>query len=136
MRQEPSSAVWILSKSSQAANLTFDTRGGWQLANRSSERSPQLPTGWFNWIKAFYKIPDTTALNHASLDGFLFLRYLKVVCVICGVGCVITWPVLFPLHILGGGGSEQLNMLTFGNVSHPNWYFVHAFLAWIYFGMI
>ena len=57
-------------------------------------------------------------------------------CIICGVGCLIIWPVLIPLHILGGGGNKQLDLLTFGNVDHPKWYFVHACLAWIYFGRI
>jgi hypothetical protein len=36
---------------------------------------------------------------------------------------------------MGGAGEEQMDRLTFGNVIHPKWYFVHAFLAWIYFGM-
>jgi hypothetical protein len=104
--------------------------------NIYSERSPQLPSGWFNWLKPFYEVPDLTALNHSTIDGFLFLRYLKMVCIVCGVGSLITWPILFPLHILGGGGNTQLDLLTFGNVAHPKWYYVHAFLAWIYFGRL
>ena len=107
-----------------------------KIPNRCSERSPKLPSGWFNWVKTFYQIPDTTVLNHSSIDGFLFLRYLKIVCIICGVGCLITWPILIPLHVMGGAGNAQMDRLTFGNVIHPSWYFVHAFLAWIYFGMI
>ena len=105
-----------------------------QQTNLCSERSPKLPSGWINWTKDFYKVPDITALNYSSLDGYLFLRYLKIVCIICGVGCIIVWPVLIPLHILGGVGDKQLDLLTFGNVAHPSWYFAHAFLAWIYFG--
>ena len=108
---------------------------GLRETNTCSERSPTLPSGWFNWLRAFYNVPDITALNHSTIDGFLFLRYLKIVCIICGVGCLITWPVLFPLHILGGAGDKQLDLLTFGNVDHPKWYFVHAFLAWMFFGM-
>ena len=73
-------------------------------------------------------------MNHSSLDGFLFLRFLKILIVICLVGCIVTWPVLLPLHVHGGGGDLQLDLLTFGNIAHPSWYFVHAFLAWIYFG--
>jgi hypothetical protein len=132
-----SSVVWNLSMFSDP-RMRVQSNGDsvrWK-ADICSERSPQLPLGWFGWIKAFYKIPDVTALNHSSIDGFLFLRYLKVVCIICGVGCLIIWPVLIPLHILGGGGDKQLDLLTFGNVDHPKWYFVHACIAWIYFGRI
>jgi hypothetical protein len=100
-----------------------------------SERTEKLPPGWIKWVKAFYKMPDTAVLHHSSLDGFLFLRYLKILCIICGVGCVLTWLILLPLHRYGGNGNEQLDMLTFGNISKPQWYYVHAFLGWLYFGM-
>jgi len=80
------------------------------------------------------KVPDSFVLNHSTLDGFLFLRYMKVLCVIALVGCCITWPILFPLHVHGGGTSTQLDILTFGNVTNANYCYVHAFVAWVYFG--
>ncbi|KFY77637.1 hypothetical protein V499_03032 [Pseudogymnoascus sp. VKM F-103] len=100
------------------------------------ERPKKLPSGWFNWLKPLFKTPDLDVLHKSSIDGFLFLRFLRILCTICIVGACITWPVLFPLHILGGGGGSQLDALTFGNVKKPSWYFVHAFLAWIFFGFI
>ena len=87
-------------------------------------------------MRAFYKIPDTTVLNASSIDGFLFLRSLKILVVICGVGCLITWPVLLPLHSYGGNDQSQLDSLTFGNVAHPTWFYVHAVQAWLFFGML
>jgi hypothetical protein len=87
-------------------------------------------------MKDFYKVPDAAVLSNSSLDSFLFLRYLKVLCAIFGVGCILTWPILLPLHRYGGGGRSQLDMLTFANVEHPKWYYAHAFLAWIYFGTL
>jgi hypothetical protein len=80
------------------------------------------------------KVPDTFVLNHSSLDGFLFLRYMKILCVIALVGCCITWPVLLPLHAFGGGINTQLDLLTFGNVIEAKLYYIHAIVAWIYFG--
>ncbi|KFZ08124.1 hypothetical protein V502_09528 [Pseudogymnoascus sp. VKM F-4520 (FW-2644)] len=102
----------------------------------SHERPKKLPTGWFNWFKPLFGTPDLDVLHQSSIDGFLFLRFLRILCVICLFGACLTWPVLFPLHILGGGSGSQLDSLTFGNVKKPSWYFVHAFLAWIYFGFI
>ncbi|PVH71300.1 DUF221-domain-containing protein [Cadophora sp. DSE1049] len=100
------------------------------------ERSKPLPDGWFNWVIPFWKTPDIEILNHASLDGFLFLRYIKMLTVICIVGCCITWPVLFPIHIYGGGGTKELDMLTFGNVKHTSWLWAHAMVGWVHFGFI
>ncbi|KAI1623017.1 hypothetical protein EDD37DRAFT_453024 [Exophiala viscosa] len=100
------------------------------------ERSPKLPTGWFNWILPFCRIPDTHVLNHSSLDGYLFLRFLKILVVICFVGICITWPILLPIHATGGGGLTQLDQLAFGNVVHLDRFWAHAVVLWIYFGFV
>jgi hypothetical protein len=106
-------------------------------ALRPSERTPDLPTGLFNWIPAFYQIPDTYVLQHHSLDGYLFLRFLKISVVTCLVGCVITFPVLFPINITGGGTKTQFEILTMANVT-DNYFkmFAHAGCAMIFFGFI
>lgn len=108
--------------------ITWETNG-------CSERTKELPDGYFNWMKQFWKTPDIEVLHRSSFDGFLFLRYLKVLCVICCFGMLLTWPILLPLHAYGGGGNSQLDLLTFGNILHPGWCYGHAFLAWVFFGM-
>lgn len=100
------------------------------------DRSPKLPSGWFNWFVPFCRIPDTYVLNHSSLDGYLFLRFLKILTVICLVGVCITWPILIPIHATGGGGLEQLDQLAFGNVVHKERFYSHAVVLWIYFGFV
>ncbi|KAN0089694.1 DUF221 domain containing protein [Hyaloscypha variabilis] len=100
------------------------------------ERAQKLPSGWFNWVIPFWKTPDIEVLNRSSLEGYLFLRYLKVLTIICCVGLLLTWPILIPIHALGGMGSQQLDKLTFGNVAHPTWLYAHALIAWVYFGFI
>lgn len=92
----------------------------------------------FNWIGKFISIPDTYVLNHQSLDAYLLLRYLKIATVICFVGCLITWPVLFPINITGGGIGKELNLLTMSNVlkENKNRLYAHTFIAWIFFGKI
>ena len=84
-------------------------------------------------MKYFYQIPDTDVLN-SSLDAYLFLRYMKLLCVICLFGVLLTWPTLLPLHYYGGAGNKQLDSLTFGNIADTRWCFVHAVEAWIFFG--
>ncbi|KAL8803611.1 MAG: hypothetical protein Q9223_005322 [Gallowayella weberi] len=103
---------------------------------RPQERSPALPNGLLNWFGTFAKVPDTFVLNHQSLDGFLLLRYLKVASATCLVGCCITWPVLFPVNIVGGRGLKQMNLLTMGNVADKNRFYAHVFIAWIFLGFV
>jgi hypothetical protein len=105
----------------------------------SSERSPPLPSGLFNWVGSFWKIPDIYALQHQSLDAYLYIRYLRIALVLCCVGCCITWPVLFPVNATGGGRQEELNILSYANidpVTDYNRYYAHTFIAWIYFGFV
>ncbi|PFH62151.1 hypothetical protein XA68_14820 [Ophiocordyceps unilateralis] len=98
--------------------------------------SPDLPSGWFNWILPFHRIPDTFVLNHGSLDGYFFLRFLKVLRNICLGGCLILWPVLFPIHATGGGGLSELDLLTIGNVKDPTRLYAHAVMGWVFFGFV
>lgn len=86
-------------------------------------------------------MPDTYVLNHHTLDGYLFLRFLKICVVMCLVGCLITWPVLFPINATGGGGKQQLDLLTFANISETSTggyykYFAHAGCAIIFFSFV
>ncbi|KMU78278.1 hypothetical protein CISG_06431 [Coccidioides immitis RMSCC 3703] len=98
------------------------------------ERSPELPSGFFNWIGVFLRLPDSHVLRHSSLDGYFFVRFLKVMSVVCLVGCVITWPILLPIHIAGGAGNKQLDAMSFSNVKNPQSYYAHTIVAWIFFG--
>ncbi|KAL2196869.1 hypothetical protein P885DRAFT_69342 [Corynascus similis CBS 632.67] len=106
---------------------------------REGERSPPLPSGLFNWVGRFWKIPDIYALQHQSLDAYLYIRYLRMALVMCLVGCFVTWPVLFPVNATGGGGQKQLDILSYANIDRDNEYnryYAHVFIGWIYFGFI
>lgn len=101
---------------------------------REDQRTPASPTGLFNWLTAMYKLPDTYVLQHHSLDAYLMLRYLKLITIICFVGCCITWPVLFPVNATGGAGQKQLALLAISNCSNKARYFAHCFIAWVFLG--
>ncbi|OBU00217.1 hypothetical protein VE01_01671 [Pseudogymnoascus verrucosus] len=107
---------------------------------RDNERSPELPTGMFNWFGTFWKIPDTYVLQTQSLDSYLFLRYMRILVAICFFGCLITWPVLFPVNATGGNGAQGLNILAFGNLNKStdgkNRMYAHVFIGWIFFAFV
>ncbi|KAJ5641877.1 hypothetical protein N7490_005877 [Penicillium lividum] len=100
------------------------------------QRSPELPSGWVNWVGDFLKIEDNHVLHHSSLDGYLFLRFLRVLCAICFMGCVLTWPILFPIHATGGNGNTQLDLLSFSNVTNPSKYYANVIVACVYFTFV
>ncbi|KAM5450192.1 hypothetical protein MaudCBS49596_004567 [Microsporum audouinii] len=100
------------------------------------ERSPELSQGFINWIGEFIRLPDSHVLRHSSLDGYFFLRFLKKMSLLCFIGCCITWPILMPVHITGGAGNTQLDLLTFSNVVDPKRYYAHTIVSWIFFGAV
>ncbi|KAJ5558280.1 hypothetical protein N7535_008492 [Penicillium sp. DV-2018c] len=102
------------------------------------QRSPDSPTGTWNWIKAMYQLPDTYVLQHHSMDAYLMLRFLKLCSVILFVGCCITFPILWPVNATGGGGLSQLNLLSISNIHETQYarYFAHCFTAWIFISFV
>lgn len=87
------------------------------------------------------QIPDEFVLKHNSLDGYFLLRYIKISIVLTFVGCLITWPVLFPVNATGGGDQKQLNIITFANVSVKGQvqklrYLAHVGVTYIYIAFV
>ena len=83
------------------------------------------------------QIPDEFVLQHNSLDAYFLLRYIKISIVITFVGCLLTWPALFPINITGGGGQTELNLLTFSNVKAETQvqklrYLGHVLIMYVY----
>ncbi|KAI5291752.1 hypothetical protein KEM52_000077 [Ascosphaera acerosa] len=99
---------------------------------REQEKTPAPHPGIFGWIISMAKLPDTYVLRHHSIDAYLLLRYLKIVATICFVGCLIIWPVLFPINATGGAGKTQLDILSLSNISNPNRYYAHAVMAYVF----
>ncbi|PVH81758.1 DUF221-domain-containing protein [Cadophora sp. DSE1049] len=102
------------------------------------EKSKDLPPGKFSWIKPFRGLDDEYVLNHQSLDGYLYLRFIKMLTVICFIGCCITWPVLFPVNATAGGTGKEFDLLSFANIpsTQKNRYYAHVFVSWIFFSVV
>lgn len=104
--------------------------------NGASERTiPEHPS-LLGFIKDLASTHDDYILGHQSIDAYLYVRFLKMIVVLCFVGCCITWPVLFPVNATGGGGQGGLDILSFSNVNSSGRYFVHTFVAWTYLGFV
>lgn len=111
-------------------------------ALREQERIPALPKSFLGWLKAINQIPDTEVLKKNSLDAFFLLRYLKMSVIMTFVGCLLIWPILFPVNATGHANPprKQLDILTFGNIdsstSNGYRYYAIALVSWIYLSFI
>ncbi|KAL3420550.1 DUF221 domain-containing protein [Phlyctema vagabunda] len=103
---------------------------------REEEKTEKAPDGLLDWLSPFRNIHDTYVLQHQSLDGYLYLRFLKMITFICFAGCCITWPVLFPVNATGGAGQTQLDLLSFSNVANKKRYYAHTFVAWVFLSFV
>lgn len=101
-------------------------------------QTPPQSKGMFAWIKDFKNLKDEYILDHQSIDGYLFVRFFKMMIVLSFLGCVITWPVLFPVNATGGAGQGQLDLLSLSNVrqtrTNVNRYYAHAIISVIFLG--
>ena len=84
-----------------------------------------------------HRLPDTYVLNSQSIDGYLYLRFYKVITFIVFVGTLLTWVILFPVYATGNGGLTDFNLLSMSNISgQPNRYYASVFVSWIFFGFV
>jgi len=88
-----------------------------------------------HWFRDFLNIDERFVLRHNSFDAYLFLRFWRMIILICFVGCCLTWPILMPANWMGGGDATQLDRLTFSNVESPKIVYLHAIVAWLFIGM-
>lgn len=76
-------------------------------------------------------------LNHHSLDAYFFLRFWKLVALVCGIGWPLTWVVLMPLYGTAHGGEKEFDKISFSNIDAAvDGYRLYgvAFVAWVVFG--
>ncbi|RMZ78321.1 hypothetical protein DV738_g3950, partial [Chaetothyriales sp. CBS 135597] len=103
---------------------------------RNLDRTPSTSLSLLGWFYDYRHLDDTFVLQHSALDGYLFLRYQKVLIALCVVGCLFTWPILLPVNATGGGTSKQLDVLGIGNVKDPRRLYAHAAVAWLFFAFV
>lgn len=53
----------------------------------------------------------------------------------------MTWPILFPVNATGGGGQEQLDILSISNIdtfdtANRNRLFAHVLVGWVFYGFV
>lgn len=102
----------------------------------SGNRPRPLKSGIFNWFKDLVTRREAEILQDAGLDGYFFLRYLRLIFIISIVGVLFVCTILLPVNGTGGNGNSGFNLLSFQNVKDTKRYYAHVFVGWVYFGFI
>lgn len=97
------------------------------------DRTPESNVKGESWYQTYRKLPDHFVLQHNSLDAYLFLRFLRFIIGLCLLGCILTWPILLPANITGGGSASQLDRLSFSNVEGKQILWAHLLVAIVFF---
>lgn len=103
------------------------------------QRSPKLSDSKFGWFSQFMKIPDEYVLSHNGIDGYFFLRFFKMLVIICAVGWPLTWAILMSVYGTSHAAQMQFNKISFSNIDTSvdgNRLYAVTFVAWLYYGGI
>lgn len=103
---------------------------------RNWQRTPKRSAGVLGWRKEYSLLKDEYILGHASIDNYLWLRFFKVLIIICFVGCLITWPVLFAVNASGHAPGTGLDVLSFSHINPGPRYYASCLVAWVFLGFV
>ncbi|CCD23314.1 Phm7p NDAI_0B02790 [Naumovozyma dairenensis CBS 421] len=103
---------------------------------KEEERTDEVPSGYFQWVPFLLGKPHSFLIQHTSLDGYLFLRYIGIFATTSLLLCFILFPILLPVNATNGNNLKGFELLSFANVTNKNRFFAHVFLSWIVFGLI
>ncbi|CAH6719645.1 phosphate metabolism protein 7 [[Candida] jaroonii] len=96
----------------------------------------ETPRGLFGWLGHIMSKPESFLIQHTGVDGYFFIRFLFGFASICFLGCLVCWPVLFPVNIVKGVGKTGFDMLSYANVKDKYRTFAHVFVSWLFFGTV
>lgn len=100
-------------------------------------RVPRPSSGYMHWIsQILVHWPHSKWVQYTGVDGYFFLRYIGVNAALSLTGVVVLFPILLPVNATNGKSYSGFEILSMANVTNQNRYFAHAFLSWIYFGLV
>lgn len=103
---------------------------------KEEEKTDPVPSGYFRWVPFLLSRPHSFLIQHASLDGYFYLRYIALGVGLSLLGVILLYPILLPVNATNGRNYQGFELLSFANVTNKNRFFAHVFLSWIFYGVI
>lgn len=92
----------------------------------------------FNWVSSVMDVPWESVRKYSGLDGYFFLRYIRMNLRICTVTCIWAFLILIPSYI-GGYNNDQTGWyhLSVANLRDNSWrLWIPAFFAYFFSGFV
>ncbi|KAF9143934.1 hypothetical protein BGX30_014323 [Mortierella sp. GBA39] len=109
-------------------------------------RSPELTGGLLKWIDASIRVHDNQLVDRIGLDGYVFLRFLRMSAILFSGFTLIGIPILIPLNVINGVDSRpgpggqlptskpSLTKLAIGNIADSWRLWFHLALTILFSG--
>lgn len=112
----------------------FSPRSSYDIAPKEL-RPPELSKDPISWIWVLAKRSHSQMIQQAGLDGYFYLRFMIIMCLIF-LGGILTWTVLLPVNATNGRGHDGFDQLSISNVIDSDRYYAHVLIGWIFYGLV
>ncbi|KAI5963509.1 uncharacterized protein KGF55_002389 [Candida pseudojiufengensis] len=112
----------------------YSPKSSFNLVPEDQKPEP-LPKDPIRWIFILLSKPQSFILQQAGLDGYFYLRYLKIFAFLFLFGLLI-WIILLPINATNGKGLTGFDQLSIANVDYHGRYYAHVFIGWVWYGAI
>ncbi|EGW31007.1 uncharacterized protein SPAPADRAFT_56937 [Spathaspora passalidarum NRRL Y-27907] len=112
----------------------YSPKSSFDLVEEDKKPEP-LPKDPFRWVFILLTKPQSFILQQAGLDGYFFLRYLKIFAYLF-LGGLLTYIILLPINATNGNGNKGFDQLSIANVVHRQRYYAHVFVGWVWYGIV
>ncbi|KAF5098088.1 hypothetical protein D0Z00_002175 [Geotrichum galactomycetum] len=100
-------------------------------------RPRPLDSGIISWLRDLVTRREAEILQDAGLDGYFFLRFLRLIFMISVIGILFLFPILLPVNATASSEQTGFNLLSFTNtVNFPSRYYAHVLMGWVFYGFI
>ncbi|OLY79032.1 hypothetical protein AYI68_g6909 [Smittium mucronatum] len=101
---------------------------------------PKLSKNIFIWIKQFFQISPEVQLQVIGVDGYLFLRFLRLCTIQLSIMCFFGLSTILPINFFNGNNTyvtsnpNNFNILyiTLFHITKVEMFWVHVLFAYIY----
>lgn len=103
------------------------------------QKNDSLPEVFsFRWAANVFDVSWETVRRYSSLDGYFFLRYIRMNLRICSVTCVWAFLILVPVYASGSNKNQQgWYHMSVANVNDNSWrLWVPSLFAYLFSGFI
>eukprot|EP00536_Pseudo-nitzschia_multiseries_P008702 jgi/Psemu1/257464/estExt_Genewise1Plus.C_2260019 len=92
----------------------------------------------FNWVSNVLDVPWDTVRKYAGLDGYFFLRYIRMNLRICSVTCIWAFITLCPIYATGyHNDQEGWYHMSVANLRDKSWrLWIPTMFAYLFSGFV